>query len=197
MATGFGFKLHRASSASQPLVRWVKLVGDTVRLGIGDPVKKVTGSIKVGQGPTVQACARAASGDRVAGVVVGVEKHTVASSMNLNQRHSPASTAEYILVRPVTADDEYEVQEDGLVTPVPSTSVGNNADFIAADCSTTTGMSGYMLNSDTAATTSTLDLKIVGFVQQPDNLANIGTSTGAKLIVKFNKIENVDQATGV
>lgn len=197
MATGQGFKLHRASSASQPLVRWVKLVGDGTLLGIGDPVKKVTGSIAIGKGPTVQACARAASGDRVAGVVVGVEKHTVASGMNLNQRHSPASTAEYILVRPVTADDEYEIQEDGLVTPVPSTSVGNNITMIAGNASSTTGMSSYVADSNTAATTNTLDLKIVGFVQTPDNISKIGTTTGAKLVVKFNKIENVDQATGV
>lgn len=193
MATGFGFKLANASTAPQPLVRGIHLVGDSVRVGKGDAVKKATGSIKIGSGPTVQAYARAAVGDRVAGIVVGCEQHTVASSMNLNQTHCPASTAMYLLIRPVTSDDVYEVQEDAVGGSVATTSVGNNADMIVANCSTTTGMSGTMLDSSTAATTNTLDLKIVGFVPAPDNTAG----STARILVKFNKIENVDQATGV
>lgn len=192
-AVGFGFTIANADQATAGTKKCVKLVGDGVLLGIGDAVKKVTGSIAIGRGPTVQAVARAASGDRVCGVVVGVEKHTVVSGMNLNQRHSPASTAEYILVQPVTADSEWFVQEDGLVTPVPSTSVGQNITMIVANANTTTGMSGTMADSSTAATTNTLDLKICGFKQDPSQVPG----TQSVLRVKFNKIENVDQATGV
>lgn len=190
----FGFKLANASTSPQPLVRCIHLVGDAVLLGKGDAVKKVTGSISLAGGPVVQAVARAASGDRVMGVVVGCEQHTVASgNINLNRTHCPASTAMYVLVRPVLADDVFEVREDGVGGSVATTSVGNNATMIVANASTTTGMSGTMLDSSTAATTNTLDLKIVGFKTSPDSVPG----SNAIILVKFNKIENVDQATGV
>lgn len=190
----FGFKLANAKTAPQPVERCIHLVGDAVLLGKGDAVKKVTGSISLAGGPIVQAVARAASGDRVMGVVVGVEATTVASgNINLNRTHCPASTAMYVLVRPVTSDDVYSVMEDGVGGSVATTSVGQNITMIVANASTTTGMSGTMADSSTAATTNTLDLKIVGFDQKVGNVPG----TNAVLLVKFNKIENVDQATGV
>lgn len=190
----FGFKLASAKTASQPLMRCIHLVGDGVLLGKGDAVKKVTGSISLAGGPIVQAVARAASGDRVMGICVGFEQHTVASgNINLNRTHCPASTAMYVLVRPVTSDDEFEVMEDGVGNSVATTSVGQNITMIVANANTTTGMSGTMADSSTAATTNTLDLKITGFRQSPNNVPG----TNAILLVKFNKIENVDQATGV
>lgn len=189
-----GFKLASATTAPQPLIRCIHLVGDSVLLGKGDALKKVTGSISLAGGPVVQAVARAASGDRVMGVVVGVEAHTVASgNINLNKTYCPASTAMYVLVRPVVSDDIYEIREDGVGGSVATTSLGQNATMIVANASTTTGMSGTMLDSSTAATTNTLDLKIVGFKQSPDSVPG----SNAVILVKFNKIENVDQATGV
>ncbi len=193
----FGFKLHNASTAPQPIVVGIHLVGDSVLLGKGDAVKKVTGSIGLAGGPVVQAYARAASGDRVAGVVVGCIQHTVASgNINLNRTYCPASTAMYIQVRPVTSDDIYEVMEDGLGGAVASTSVGSNATMIVANASTTSGMSGTMLDSSTVNTTNTLDLKLVGFRTDPATVPG-STAANAVCLVKFNKIENVDQATGV
>lgn len=195
MATGFGFKIHQASFNPQEVKTCIKLVGDSVRLGKGDPVKLVTGSINLGNGPVVQAVARAASGDRVYGIVVGVEKHTVLSGFTLDQTYSPTSTAEYILVYPIKSGELYEVQEDAVGGAVATTSIGNNITMIAANCSTTTGMSGYMADSSTAATTNTLDLCIRGFKDSPDSVP--GDAAGAVLLVTFNKIAQVDQATGV
>ncbi len=195
MATGFGFKLHGPDTNPQGLIKCSKLAADTVRLGIGDPVEQVTASVKIGNGKIVQAVARAETGDRIFGVVVGVEKHT-AVAPNFNQTYSPASTAEYLLVRQATSDDIWEVQEDAVSDQVQTTEIGYNADFIVADCSTTTGMSGVMLDSNTTATTNTLDLKVVGFRQNPGDVAP-GNASGAVILVKFNKIANIDQASGV
>ena len=62
---GFGFQIHKADAMPQEIVTCVKLVGDSVRLGKGDPVKLATGSLSLNGGPVVQAVARAASGDRL------------------------------------------------------------------------------------------------------------------------------------
>ncbi len=196
MATGFGFKIHGADTAPQPLVTCVHLVGDSAALGKGDAVKRVTGSLAIGQGPTVMAVARAAQGDRIWGTVVGIEQHTVVTGLSLDRTHCPASTAMYILVRRVRTGEVYEAQEDGLVTPIPATSLGANVDFIVAVPNATTGMSGTMIDSSTATTTNTLDLKIVGIRQDPANVANVATATGAVYLVEFNKVDG-DQIAGV
>lgn len=195
MATGFGFKRHQQDSSPQQLVTCVHLVGDAVLLGKGDAVKLVTGSIAVGHGPIKQAVARAASGDRVYGVVVGCIQHTVATGLTLDNTYCPASTLMEILVDVNTPGSLYEVQEDAVGGAVATTSIGNNATMIVANANTTTGMSGTMLDSSTAATTNTLDLCIRGFSDAGSNTP--GATAGAVLVVSFNKIAQVDQATGV
>lgn len=195
MATGFGFRRHGADTAPQQLVTCVHLVGDNVLLGKGDAVKLVTGSIGVNGGPVRQAVARAAVGDRVYGIVVGVVQHTVASGLSLDRTYCPASTLMEVLVDPVKPGDLFDVQEDAVGGAVATTSIGNNANMIVANANTTTGMSGTMLDSNTAATTNTLDLCIRDFNTKGDNVP--GSTAGAVLIVSFNKIAQVDQATGV
>lgn len=195
MATGFGFKLHGADTAPQDLVTCVHLVGDSVLLGKGDAVKLAANSVAIGGGPVVQAVARAASGDRVFGVVVGIEQHTVVSGLSLDRTHCPASTAMYILVRKVRGGDVFEVQEDALGGAVASTAIGLNITMIVANADTITGMSGTMADSSTAATTNTLDLHIRGFKQSADNIP--AQTAGAVLLVSFNKVQEVDQVAGV
>lgn len=194
MATGFGFRLRKAAEPGET-VKCIHLAGDSVLLGKGDAVKLVTGSTSIGNGPIVQAVARADSGDRVFGVVVGVSQIEVVSGLNLDRTYCPASTAMYVDVKPVRTSDEFEIQEDAVGGAVASTSVGNNINMVVADASTTTGMSGTMADSSTAATTNTLDLCIRGFSQRVGNVP--GDSAGAVLVVSFNKVASVDQATGV
>jgi len=197
MATGFGAKLYGADVSPQELVTCVHLVGDSVALGKGDIVKRVTGSLSIGNGPVVLAVAQAATGDRVWGVVVSCERHTVVTGLSLDGTHCPASTAMYVLVRPIKTGEEYVMMEDGVGGVIASTSIGNNANFIVAVPNATTGMSGTMLDSSTATTTNTLDLKIVGVVNDAANLAGLGAAaTGAKFIVTFNKVDG-DQIAGV
>lgn len=195
MAVGFGFKISQADSCPQALVTCVHLAGDAVALGKGDAVKLVTGSIGVNGGAIRQAVARAASGDRVYGVVEGVKQHTVATGMALDRNYCPASTLMEILVRPVVTGSLFDVQEDAVGGAVATTNVGKNIDMVVAAVNTITGMSGTMADSSSANTTNTLDLCIRGFSTKADNVP--GATAGAVLTVSFNKVANVDQATGV
>lgn len=190
---GFGAKLHKASSAPQPLDYCIVASSDATAVGKGDIVKLAGDSASIGNGPRVKTVTRAATGDVVYGVIVGVEQHTVASGMSLDRTYRPASTAMYVLVRPINIDDEYVMQEDAVGGSIATSAIGQNANFVVASVNTTTGMSGTMIDSSTAATTSTLDLKLVDFVPQEDNVPG----TNAKIIVRFNNIQNANQVAGV
>lgn len=195
MAAGFGFQIGRADSSPQDLVTCIHLVGDSVLLGKGDAVKLATGSIGIGNGPIVQAVARAASGDKVFGVVVGCIQQEVISGMSLDRTHCPASTVMYVTVRKVKLGELYKVQEDAVGGAVSNAQIGYNASFIVADANTSNGQAGTMLDSSTAATTNTLDLHIRGVVDQPGNV--MGQTAGAILLVSFNNVQEINQVAGV
>jgi hypothetical protein len=188
----FGFIPYKSPNPAE-LETCIHLSGDAVLLGIGDAVKLATGSVNIGDGPTVQAVARAASGDRVYGVVVGFKKQEVTTGFTLDTRHCPASTAMYCLVKPVRTNDKFKVLEDAVGGSVASTDIGKNANMVVANASAVTGLSGTMLDSSSAATTNTLDLCIRGVASDVGNVAG----SSAVLVVSFNKVANVDQATGV
>lgn len=147
---------------------------DNTALYLGDPVV-VAGSADANGVATV-AKATAGSGAYMLGPVVAVEPETNSSTI-----YRAASTARYVYV----ADDPdliFEIQEDSVGGALAATSVGLNADWIAGSGSTATGYSGAELDSNTADTTNTLQLRILGFAQRPDN--EIGTN--AKVLVSIN-----------
>ena len=154
---------------------------------IGDPVKAdTTGDTTAagGQGLGVQSVVPSGAAEASVGVVVGF----ATNPLNLNTpQFRAASTGRYVLV----SDDPnqiYEVQtSNGTLTLAD---VGLNASFGISAGSTTTGSSGVTLDVATVATTATLPLKIVGFVQRPDN--EIG-NPNSKVLVKIN---NSQLATG-
>lgn len=162
--------------------------GDGTRIGIGDPV--TTAAVGTGQtinGVTSIDVIRAASGDVITGVVVGVVPVTSTSTP-----YRAASTQRQLLV----ADDPnlvFEIQEASGGTALTANDIGLNADFVVADCSTTTGYSNVELNNGTEAGTNTLDLKIVGFVNAPNNA--IGEH--AKWLVRINRHRHVNQIAGI
>lgn len=92
-----------------------------------------------------------------------------------------ASTAGYILV----ADDPntlFEIQEDSVGGSVPTTGLSANYSAVAGSGSTNTGLSGWMLDSSTVATT-TLQLRLLRLLRGPDNaLGNF-----AKFVVRINQ----------
>jgi hypothetical protein len=125
------------------------------------------------------------AGSAVIGVVVGflVAKpgvSLVASNIDLTVRSLPASTVGYALV----ADDPdliYEIQ-DGQTVPTAITDIGRNTNFLIAAGATTYSDSGTV-TAATLTDSTTANLKLMGFVQRPDN--QVATAY-AKLLVKIN-----------
>ena len=147
-------------------------------MGVGDPVVSA-GSADADGVPSV---ARAAAGDAIRGVVVGFD-FLDRDQENLPQ-YRPASVECYALV----ADDpdmRVLVQEDSDTATLTAADVGLNANFIVAAANAVTGRSQVELDSDSAATTNTLSLKILELYQAADNV--IGDN--AKWVCSLNTSE--------
>lgn len=153
---------------------------------LGDPV------VDIGTGQTIDGAVYkdvqlAATTDVITGVVVGVVAETRDSLI-----YRAASTKRILMV----ADDPnllFECEEQASGTPFTANDIGLNCSFNAGTPSTATGRSGLTLKTDTEATTNTLALKLVSFVNRPDN--EIGAS--ARWLVRINRHRYVDQLAGV
>ena len=100
--------------------------------------------------------ATAAGGAYTSGVIVGF----MVDPDNLDKTYNPASTERIAFV----ADDPdlvFEIKEDSDGAALAATDVGLNADYIFGTGSTVTGLSGVELDSSTANTTNTLQMKIL------------------------------------
>ncbi len=158
---------------------------DATALYIGDPVILAGSSDSKGVPTATRATAGATN--RITGTVVGF----VPSSTIVANGFRAASTAEYILV----ADGEellYEVQEDAVGGALPLTAVGLTADLIAG--SPSGRRSGWQLDSSTAGTGATLQVRIVEFVQREDNEPG---NANAKVLVRLNLPTEAGIASGV
>jgi len=119
---------------------------------------------------------QAAAGNTCVGIIVGF----VPDYSNLSLQHRLASTLRYCWVAD-SPQVTFEMQEDNTAS-IGLVDVGLNVNFIVGAGSTTTGQSGMQVNTTTKATTSTLPLRILGFIQRPDN--EIGPN--AKMLCGFN-----------
>jgi hypothetical protein len=140
---------------------------DATPLFIGDPVKGVTNSADAFGNPVVT---RAAAGDTLIGVVIGVTSFKNVTRLQSDPSYRQASTAAYVLV----ADDPdllFEVEETGAMVIGAG---GRNANLSVIAGSTVTGYSGSKLDSATLATTNTLQLRIHRLVDREDNLFGTG-----------------------
>lgn len=170
---------------------------------IGDAVKSLAGSDADGI-PYVQ---KAAAGDTVRGVIVGVRVadpgvSLQGTSLSLEVLNVPATKARDYYVY-VVDDPEvlFTITDDGTTYPGGGTATANqqaaankNANFVVAAPSFGP-ISATTLGASTVATTSTLPLRILGFVQSVDNPVD-GTA-GRRLIVKFNTHELIGNTAGV
>lgn len=185
----FGFRPINldGSSWSGGTVRAVIPDSDSTATFVGDAVKL----LGAGSGEAYPAVIQCAAGDPVFGVIVAFEADPTA----LEDQYRKASTKRYCQV--VLADKcFFEVQSDDDTTALAVADVGLNANFIVGSGSTVTGLSGMELNSDGAATTSTLDLQIMALVDRADNdISNTGTNKN--VIVKFNDPQTKPLRTGV
>jgi len=105
--------------------------------------------------------------------------------------YHPASTNQYILV----ADDPnqlFKIQEDSVGGALATTNSWDNADLVSGAGSTVTGYSGWQLDSSTAQTTNTLQLRVLRLLQEADNV--IGTN--AKWLVRIN-LHSLWNTTGI
>ena len=159
------------------------LVGDSAIIQIGDPVK-LGGTSLTGR-PTATL---AAAGNAFVGVCVGVVPTNRDSKI-----YREASVAQTIFV----ADDPqilFEIQEDSVTSIIQKAQIGLNFTLITAAGSTFTGMSGWELDSNTGATTNTLDVQLVRAPDKPDNELE---ASFARWLVKLNNHQYVDGTTGV
>ena len=159
----------------------------------GDPVIHVTDASDANGIPTVSR-ATAAGGAYMVGVMVGVISagDPPIAQLATDPQYHAASTAGYILV----ADDPhllFEIQEDSVGGVMTVGAAGRNADLIAGTGSTTTGNSGFMLDSSTLLTTATLQLRIWRPVPRADNDPTLDY---AKWLVSIN-LHSARNATGV
>lgn len=160
---------------------WIAAADGTATF-VGDLVK-LSGTANADG--TLMSVVQAAAGNTPVGVVVGFEPNPD----SLTQVHRTASqniasqdAGRWVYVAD-DADLVCEVQEDAVGGALAITNVGQNADVIVGSGSATTGQSGMQLDSSTANTTSTLVLRILGFMSRPDNEVGVAN---AKMKVAFN-----------
>lgn len=179
--------MHRNGAPYNGAFRtYAHAVGDGVVLCIGDFVK-LAGTGETVNGRILQDVARAATGDVMVGVVVGVKPDTQDSL-----RYCAASTLREIYV----ADDPdlvFEIQEGSSGTALTANDIGLNVDFVVATGSTVTALSGTQINNATEATTNTLDLHLLDVVKREDNA--IGYS--CKWLVTINRHQYSNQVAGI
>jgi len=150
-------------------------IGDPVAMGAAGDANGVPGIV----------LATAGTGNPVLGAIVSagsvVAGGFMADPTNLNTTVIPAAKTKdyYVLV----ADDPniiFEIQEGGAGAALTASDIGNNFNLISGVNSGY--LSGWALDNGSAATTATLQLKLLGLVRRRDN----AYGTYAKWLVKIN-----------
>jgi len=170
--------------------KYVIPAGNGTATFIGDLVK----ADATGDDAGYQTVVQAAASNAVLGVIVGME--VTPGSLDTPQ-YRAASTRRVVWV----ADDPnliFEAQEDGDTDPLETTDIGLNINVVVGAGSTVTGASGMQIDSDSAATTATLPLRLLGLVQRPDNenVLSAGGQAYTRWEVKINN-HQLGSSTGV
>jgi hypothetical protein len=137
--------------------------------------------------------------DTVRGVIVGVLTATpnspslVGINLDLTVQNIPATKQRdyYVLV----VDDQdvlYELQDDGL-SALTATACNKNASFTVTNPTSPQQNSASTLTTASVATTASLNLKIMGLVQKPNNAYGVN----ANWLVMFNQHEFMGNTAGV
>lgn len=158
---------------------------DSNAMFVGDPVvitgtantaqiKRVGGDFQIGTLPTV-AKATAGATNRITGVIVGFMPETRSSEV-----YGVASTDRVALV----ADDPDLVFQAQADDALAVTGIGANANLVFTHSGNTiTGISGVEVDSSTSAVGATLQVRVLRFVNDPENEAN---SAANKVEVAIN-----------
>jgi len=148
-------------------------------LFINDPVV-VSGASDTYQGETLPnvVLATAGASNQITGSIVGFEPNPSVVSLG----YGLASTQRKVYVCDAP-DVLFEIQEDGLVTPIATASIGLNANLISGSGSVYHKKSGWLLDSDSVGSDATYQLTVRSLVQRPDNEA---ATAYAKYLVSIN-----------
>lgn len=168
---------------------------DASMFSVGDAVKAAAGGDAMG----VPAVAKALGTDTVRGVIVGVlpvapnEPSLQATVLDLTNTNIPAVKLKgyYVMV----CDDPdvlFEIEDDGLAA-LTATACNKNASFTVANPVAPSMVSQSVLATGTIGTVATLNLRLFGLVQRPDNLYGVN----ANWLVKFNLHELNGATVGV
>ena len=152
---------------------------------LGDPVVALGGTDAFGC-PLV-GIASAGAGDAVLGSTISISNGPAGSGFTVTRDlpvYRQASIANYIFV----VDDPnclYEIQEDSVGGAIAAATGGfANGNLVSGAGSTTTGFSGWQLQSSSVSSSAntTYQLRLLGLVRGPDNAIGVN----AKWIVRLN-----------
>lgn len=179
----YGFALHEDNSHAG-LVTCIIPASNNTATFVGDAVKMTDlDAARIDGGPYAIPVIQAAATDPIYGIVLGFNQ-VIPSGMDLGRRHRPASTAMYCFVKPAHPLDVWRIQADDDTETLSLASIGCNADIVVGTGNSTTGMSAMELDSNTAAATAGLQVKIVGFVDRP---SNVPASAQQDVLVTINQ----------
>lgn len=167
---------------------------DSNAYAIGDPVASLGSGDAAGVPGVI--LATAGSGNALRGVIIATRGVKYGSSYvdptSLDTTIIPASKTKAYYV--TVMDDPYalyEIQEDSVGGAIATTNVTKNGNLVSGVNSGF--VSGWQLQSSSVATGSTLQLKLFGVIQRPDN--TVGAN--AKWLVMINNHELRGGITGV
>jgi hypothetical protein len=145
----------------------------------GDPVKyKNDGTVEV-----------ATAGDASCGVFMGCFYTDPTTSKPTFRNYFPASLSPGDAIAFV-ADDPNQLfiaQQDSAASSLSAANINENANLVFGSGSTTTGLSGVEIDSSSATTTATLQVRIVSGYDTPSNtISTAAAGNNSVFVVKIN-----------
>ena len=180
--SGMGFvpvgHVSGAGSFTGQVNRYYVPSTDATALFLRDPVV-ITGDFHTDGTPiiSVATVGTGVTTDKITGAIVGFEPNVAMPA----QKHRLASTAMYVLVN----DDPgtiFKCRGDGAYA---TTDQGSTCQIASGSGNTTTGISGYVLDSSEIAQTATDQLVILGVIDDPTD-SDISTALNVVYTVRFN-----------
>jgi hypothetical protein len=145
----------------------------------GDPVKyKSDGTVEV-----------AGAGDASCGVFMGCFYTDPTSSKPTFKNYFPASLSPGDAIAFVADDPDqmFVVQQDSVASSLSGANINENANLVFGSGSTTTGLSGVEIDSSSATSTATLQVRIVAGYETPSNtISTAAAGNNSVFVVKIN-----------
>lgn len=169
------------------------LAGTATAIFVGDfLVQEAGGSDATGKLPSFQR-ASTGGGSRIAGALVGLDPDFTDEGTLLSTQHRLASTAR--TGQMVWGSNVlFVMQEDSDGNSITATEAGENANIVFDTAgSTITGISGMEIDSDSAATTASLQLRLHHVHDMPGN----ALGDQANWVVSINQSSDLQGIAGV